>query len=509
MAEVSFKDLVLTDEQLAGEDSAPSVPDGLSDPTKLWPELEVVASSFADSVVVHRMDDHDELIVLLMSRGQAYVRDADGMAPPRRLTPEELDSHLSAAPRDGIAAVPWSTPLVPGVRAAKAFLSLFEDEAFRRLAQSSQVVAEYGIGPQAMRGRPMDDVIRHQGKGTTKAIVAAVASHVGTRAAAAALGQALGLRSAWTRDADIATETGCNLIKYHDALDVFEHPEALIELSSRFGLDTSREYLKRYLDLSARDTWLIEQASLRDFLDITGRLDVKMKPNAFLTYATDQRNAQGANVFDGSHWLDLWADTLAMQDIVHGHVDDKYPQELMVSHDRLIREALRVRHAIREDPTEAPAVRDPFEAHRDELAENSYADDLFIIRPPHDAREMLDEARLQQNCLAGYVRAFEHGDTDIYLMRRTSSPDTPCVTIEVRSGRVRQAFQRANRQMTPEQREWLDAWCDSHSIRRGRHSSPLGVGLQYRDDPAPVPIDPVAEARRRDRVANRPEMWRR
>ncbi|MBQ9007659.1 MAG: PcfJ domain-containing protein [Atopobiaceae bacterium] len=509
MAEVSFKALILTEAQLAGEEAVPPVPDGLSDPTKAWPVLEVMASSFADSVVIHRMDDHDELLVFLMSRGQAYARDAEGLTPPHRLTAEELDSHLKAAPAGGIAAVPWSTPLVPGVRAAKAFLSLFEDETFRRLAQSSQVIAEYGIGPEAMRDKPMSEVIRHQGKGTTKAIMAAVASHVGTQGAAAALGQALGLRSAWTRDADIATDAGCNLIKYHDALDVFENPEPIVDLSHRFGLDTSREYLKRYLGLASRDTWLIEQASLRDFLDITERLDVKMKPNAFLTYATDQRAAQGANIFDGTHWLDLWADTLAMQDLVHGQVDDKYPQELMVAHDQLIREAVRVRHAIQQDDDQGQVTRSPFEIHRDELAENSYHDEHYIIRPPHDVQEMLDEARQQQNCLAGYVKAFEHGDTDIYLMRRTSSPDTPCVTVEVRDGRVRQAFQRANQRLTEEQQEWFDSWCDNHHINRDRYDRALWVGIEYRDDAAPRHVDPLVAAQRQDRVTNRPGAWRR
>lgn len=507
MAEISFKDVMLTDAQLDGSEPAPPVPEGLSDPSVLWPEVEVVASSFADSVVIHRMDDHDELIFLLMSRGQAYVRDADGLGGPRRLTPTELDDHLQAVPAGGLAAVPWSTPLKPGRTAAAGFLSLFEDPLFQRLARTGQVVAEYGSEASVMEGRPMAVVIGSQGKGLTKAILSALADHVGDRGAATALGQALGLRSPWARDADVATEAGCSLVRYHDALDVLEHPEPLVALAEAYGLDTMREYVRGFLALSARDTWQIEQASLRDFLDITSSLGIAMKPKAFLAYGIAQREVQGANAFDGAHWLDLWADTLAMQDIVHGSVDDKYPDALLATHDRLVREAVRVRHAIADSAPGAEAS-DPFEEHRRELDENSYEDDEFLIRPPRDVDEMLTEAREQGNCLAGYVRAFEHGDTDIYLMRRASAPEVPCVTVEVRDGNVRQALQRHNATMSSEQRAWLGRWCDAHGIRHDSPDHILGVGIQYRDGNARRHVDPVMAAREQDRRTNRPGLWR-
>jgi hypothetical protein len=45
-------------------------------------------------------------------------------------------------------------------------------------------------------------------------------------------------------------------------------------------------------------------------------------------------------------------------------------------------------------------------------------------------------------------------------MRAADNPDKSLVTVEVRDGRVRQAFQACNRQITQQQRRWLRKWCD-------------------------------------------------
>ena len=74
-------------------------------------------------------------------------------------------------------------------------------------------------------------------------------------------------------------------------------------------------------------------------------------------------------------------------------------------------------------------------------------------------QEILDEVNAQSNCASGFIDKYARGDTEIWLMRRADSPDVPLVTVEVRDGRIRQAFRSHNRQVTAEQRRVLRDWC--------------------------------------------------
>ena len=77
---------------------------------------------------------------------------------------------------------------------------------------------------------------------------------------------------------------------------------------------------------------------------------------------------------------------------------------------------------------------------------------------------MLSEAEAQGNCLATYIPKVASGATDVYVMRSAERPDASLVTVEVRRGTVRQAFQSHNRQLTEDQRAWLSEWCESQGI---------------------------------------------
>lgn len=46
-------------------------------------------------------------------------------------------------------------------------------------------------------------------------------------------------------------------------------------------------------------------------------------------------------------------------------------------------------------------------------------------------------------------------------MRRASDPEAPLVTVEVRGGAIRQAFQSHNRQVTTAQRRFFADWCEA------------------------------------------------
>ena len=67
--------------------------------------------------------------------------------------------------------------------------------------------------------------------------------------------------------------------------------------------------------------------------------------------------------------------------------------------------------------------------------------------------------------MAGFIDKYARGDTEIWLMRRADSPDESLVTVEVRDGRVRQAFRSHNRQITAKQWRVLRDWCSGVGYR--------------------------------------------
>ena len=104
------------------------------------------------------------------------------------------------------------------------------------------------------------------------------------------------------------------------------------------------------------------------------------------------------------------------------------------------------------------------------LADKSYSDGAFRIRPVASASEMVGEGERQHNCLATYVDAVAEGVTDIWPMRRADRPDESLVTVEVRDGEVRQAFRACNQLPSDAELRWLAAWCERSGYRphRGR-----------------------------------------
>ena len=100
-----------------------------------------------------------------------------------------------------------------------------------------------------------------------------------------------------------------------------------------------------------------------------------------------------------------------------------------------------------------------------ELDGNGFKSDGYLIRPAASVREILDEANAQHNCVAGFIDKYASGQTDLWLMRKCSDSEVPLVTVEVRGGAIRQAFQSHNRRVTTVQRGFLADWCEAVGYR--------------------------------------------
>lgn len=65
------------------------------------------------------------------------------------------------------------------------------------------------------------------------------------------------------------------------------------------------------------------------------------------------------------------------------------------------------------------------------LARCEYAEDVYFVRAIRDYDDLLDEAKQQHNCLAGYAGRIAKGESRIFVMREVAHPDRSLVSIEL------------------------------------------------------------------------------
>ena len=235
---------------------------------------------------------------------------------------------------------------------------------------------------------------------------------------------------------------------------LFRESRFLPDLDLALGRDRTRELVRGYLEQVARSDArdcgsLILGVS--DLLRTFGTLDVPFDSGRLVRHVLRLLDATPSWRGTTCYSLQLWADSLRSQINVRGRVTEAYPDDPYELLRTLERE---------EEMRQYDRYGDGVNRRAEELTEHSMNDGKCLIRPVANVRELLDEAEHQHNCLATYLDKYANGNTDIWLMRRANDPDRSHVTVEVRDGRVRQAFQACNRQITQSQRRWLRKWCD-------------------------------------------------
>ena len=130
-----------------------------------------------------------------------------------------------------------------------------------------------------------------------------------------------------------------------------------------------------------------------------------------------------------------------------------FPKNLKQAHDEAI--ATVKLEADRE--AEAKAMK-----RFDEL-EKVYgmASDLYIIRPPVSASEIIAEGKALQHCVGGYASRHANGSTTILFMQSVSNPDKPLYTIEMHGTTLRQVHGYNNTKSpydVPEAKAFFESW---------------------------------------------------
>lgn len=77
---------------------------------------------------------------------------------------------------------------------------------------------------------------------------------------------------------------------------------------------------------------------------------------------------------------------------------------------------------------------------------------------PDCTQDIKDEAVQQNNCVSSYIKRVINGECDVMFMRDKEDRDKSLVTLEVVNGKIVQAKQHFNYEVTPVQQDAIDKW---------------------------------------------------
>lgn len=88
----------------------------------------------------------------------------------------------------------------------------------------------------------------------------------------------------------------------------------------------------------------------------------------------------------------------------------------------------------------------------------------YCIIEPKTTADILREAQQMHNCVASYIDRIVEGRTHVVLMRERANLEDSLVTVEVKEGHIKQAYQSCNTIITSEQREFLKKYAKNKDL---------------------------------------------
>lgn len=221
-----------------------------------------------------------------------------------------------------------------------------------------------------------------------------------------------------------------------------------------FGLNNARDFLGHFelslVDINSGYGSRIGDTYRRHKL----YPDMEMKYDAFRDYVLYQ------SVFMGygktiSTFFQEWRDAINMQRDIYHKIREKYHDNLPLWHHQLSYKSACMQEQIDE------------EKMNEMVALASLYQDVcgkYVFITPTCKQDFLDEAQMQQNCLASYVSKVVNGDCIIMFMRLKDNPIQSLVTIEICKDDkgnytvINQKYQARNKVCTEEQSAVIDRW---------------------------------------------------
>jgi DNA-directed RNA polymerase subunit RPC12/RpoP len=158
-------------------------------------------------------------------------------------------------------------------------------------------------------------------------------------------------------------------------------------------------------------------------------------------YLLKQMNRENSPYESGTYALTEWRDTLKNckelgMDVNQPHV--RFPSNLREAHDKAMRKV-----KVKRDESLNALIAERLPA----LAMFIVNDGVFLVRPAESSIELFDEGKALNHCVGSYSDRYAKGQTDLFVVRKASEPDTPFCTVEVNQGKIVQA--RGYKNSTP------------------------------------------------------------
>ena len=233
---------------------------------------------------------------------------------------------------------------------------------------------------------------------------------------------------------------------------LLEYTAFVDHLTQDFGINNARDFLTQF-ELS-----LVEiSRNYHQSWDGYGTRvypDIEMKYDSFRDYVLYQ------SVFMGygkkiRTFFNEWRDAINMQQRVYNKIKEKYHENLPLWHSQLSYKCECIQEIIDEDKLQEMV---------DLASLYQGVCDKYVFIAPTCKQDFIEEAQMQQNCLASYIKKFIDGECIIMFMRLKENPNNSLVTIEIRkdeSGNytnITQMYQAKNRRCTPEQQNAIEKW---------------------------------------------------
>jgi hypothetical protein len=96
----------------------------------------------------------------------------------------------------------------------------------------------------------------------------------------------------------------------------------------------------------------------------------------------------------------------------------------------------------------------------------------FLLRPVKDSIELFQEGKALHHCVGGYAGRYAAGTTNIFVIRKSSEPDTPFYTMEViiekNVAQITQCYGFKHCNPTPEVKAFVEAFTTNKLLTKKR-----------------------------------------
>lgn len=186
----------------------------------------------------------------------------------------------------------------------------------------------------------------------------------------------------------------------------------------------------------------------------------KMDYERFKEYFFYESYRMGYSSLDS--FVSIWTDTLRMEWTIFGKIKEKYPKNLPVYHNKMVRRLNNFRY--NQDET----FKKRFIETSEKLKKYEYCPNestyQWII--PKTVEDVVEEADSQSNCLVScnYMQRVLDGTSILVFMRKKEDPDSSYITMEICNGAITQAYLASNKNPCKEDREQIKIYADHFGL---------------------------------------------